>query len=128
MELLIKAAAIGAVSALVGLAIKKSNPEISLLLAMAASAAVLTLALTMLSELRETLRMVMDFTSLQQTLVLPVLKCVAVGIVARLSADLCKDAGQSSLASAVELCGAAAALCISLPLVNTLLQTLGGLL
>ena len=34
------------------------------------SAAVLTLALTMLSELRETLRMVMDFTSLQQTLVL----------------------------------------------------------
>lgn len=128
MELLIKAAAIGAVSALVGLAIKKSNPEISLLLAMAASAAVLTLALTMLSELRETLRMVMDFTSLQQTLVLPVLKCVAVGIVARLSADLCKDAGQSGLASAVELCGAAAALCISLPLVNTLLQTLGGLL
>lgn len=128
MELLIKAAAIGAVSALVGLAIKKSNPEISLLLVMAASAAVLTLALTMLSELRETLRMVMDFTSLQQTLVLPVLKCVAVGIVARLSADLCKDAGQSSLASAVELCGAAAALCISLPLVNTLLQTLGGLL
>ncbi|MBE6967813.1 MAG: stage III sporulation protein AD [Ruminococcaceae bacterium] len=128
MELLIKAAAIGAVSALVGLAIKKSNPEISLLLVMAASAAVLTLALTMLSELRETLRMVMDFTSLQQTLVLPVLKCVAVGIVARLSADLCKDAGQSGLASAVELCGAAAALCISLPLVNTLLQTLGGLL
>ena len=128
MDLLIKAAAIGAVSALVGLAIKKSNPEISLLLAMAASAAVLTLALTMLSELRETLRMVMDFTSLQQTLVLPVLKCVAVGIVARLSADLCKDAGQSGLASAVELCGAAAALCISLPLVNTLLQTLGGLL
>lgn len=128
MELLIKAAAIGAVSALVGLAIKKSNPEISLLLAMAASAAVLTLALTMLSELRETLRMVMDFTSLQQTLVLPVLKCVAVGIVARLSADLCKDAGQSGLASAVELCGAAAALCISLPLVNTLLQMLGGLL
>ena len=52
MELLIKAAAIGAVSALVGLAIKKSNPEISLLLVMAASAAVLTLALTMLSELR----------------------------------------------------------------------------
>ena len=128
MELLIKAAAIGAVSALVGLAIKKSNPEISLLLVMAATAAVLTLALTMLSELRETLRMVMDFTSLQQTLVLPVLKCVAVGIVARLSADLCKDAGQSGLASAVELCGAAAALCISLPLVNTLLQMLGGLL
>lgn len=128
MELLIKAAALGVVSALVGLAIKKSNPEISLLLVMAASAAVLTLALTMLSELRETLRMVMDFTSLQQTLVLPVLKCVAVGIVARLSADLCKDAGQSGLASAVELCGAAAALCISLPLVNTLLQTLGGLL
>ncbi len=128
MELLIKAAALGVVSALVGLAIKKTNPEISLLLAMAASAAVLTLALTMLSELRETLRLVMDFTSLQRTLVMPVLKCVAVGVVARLCADLCKDAGQSGVASAVELCGAGAALCVSLPLVHTLLQMLGGLL
>ena len=128
MELLIKAAAIGAVAALIGLVLKKTNPEISLMLAMAASAAVLTLAVTMLSELRETVRMVMDFTALQSTAVLPVLKCVALGIVARLAADLCRDAGQSGVASAVELCGAAAALCISLPLVNTFVQMLGGLL
>lgn len=128
MELLIKAAAIGAVAALIGLVLKKTNPEISLMLAMAASAAVLTLAVTMFSELRETVRMVMDYTSLQSTAVLPVLKCVAVGIVARLAADLCRDAGQSGVASAVELCGAAAALVISLPLVNTFLQMLGGLL
>lgn len=127
MELLLKAAAISAVAALMGLVLKKSNPEMSLLLAIAASAAVTALSLSLLSELRETARLVSSFTALENTLVRPVLKCVIVAIVARLAADFCKDAGQSGVASAVELCGAAAALCISLPLVNTLLQMLGGL-
>lgn len=127
MEVLIKAAAIGAVAALTGLVVRKSNPEIHLLLAIAAAAAIMTLSVAMLGELRETAKLVRDFTGLQSVYVSPVLKCVAVGIIARLGADLCKDAGQSGVASAVELCGAAAALCISLPLVNTLLQMLGGL-
>ena len=127
MELIIKAAAVGAVSALIGLAIKKANPEMSLLLALGATAALLTLAVTLLGELRETVRIVEDFTGVQRTLVRPVLKCVAVAVVARMASDLCRDAGQSGVASAVDLCGAVSALCVSLPLVNTLLQMIGGL-
>jgi len=122
-----KAAAMAAVAALMGLAIRKINPEMSLLLAMGAGAAVTALALKLASGIGDTLRMAMDYTGLESTAVQPVLKCIAVGIVARLAADLCKDAGQSGVASAVELCGAAAALGISLPLVNSLLHLLGTL-
>lgn len=127
MEVLIKAAVIGAVAALCGLVVKKSNPEISLLLAVAAAAVILSLAVSLLGQVRETAKLVASFSGLQSVVVAPVLKCVAVGIVARIAADMCKDAGQSSVASAVELTGAAAAVCISLPLVNALLQMIGGL-
>ena len=127
MEILIKAAAIGALAALTGLVVKKSNPEMHLMLAVAAAAAILLLGVSLLAGLRETARMVREFTGLQNVFIAPVLNCVAVGTIARLAADLCKDAGQSGVASAVELCGSAAALSISLPLINTLLQMLGGL-
>ena len=52
----------------------------------------------------------------------PVLKCVGIGVVTRLSADICRDAGQSAASSAVELCGAACALVTAMPLIRTLLQ------
>lgn len=127
MELLIKAAVVGAAAALCGLVVKKSNPEMNLLLAAAASAVILGLSLTLLSQVRETAEIAASFTGLSSAVVSPVLKCVAVGILSRIGADLCKDAGQASVGAAVELAGAAAALCISLPLVNTLLQMIGGL-
>lgn len=59
---------------------------------------------------------------------LPVLKCVAIGIVAKAAADLCRDGGQTAMAGAVEFGGAAAALFASLPLLQSLLGLLEGLL
>lgn len=57
----------------------------------------------------------------------PVIKCVGIGICAKLGSDLCRDAGQTAVASTVELCGAGCALYVSLPLVKTLLGLLGEL-
>ena len=125
--LLLRAAAVGALAALVGLTLRKSNPEMSLLLGLAAAGAVLAMTAAAAPALGETARLVRGFTGLEQTAAAPLLKCVAVGILARLAADLCRDAGQSGVASAVELCGAAVALLVSLPLVNAFLTMLGGL-
>ena len=127
MALLLRAAVIGAAASLIGLLVKKTNPEMSLLLAIAAAGAILVLAASAADALRETARLVRAYTALDSTVAAPVLKCVAIGIVARLASDLCKDAGQSGVASAVELCGAAAALLSALPLVDAFLTMLGGL-
>ena len=125
--LLPRAAVIGTAAALIGLMLRRSNPEMSLLLGLAAAGAILAMTAAAVPALRETVRLVRGFTGLEQTAAAPVVKCVAVGILARLAADLCRDAGQSGVASAVELCGAACALLISLPLVNAFLTMLGGL-
>ena len=63
-----------------------------------------------------------------ETLIKPVIKCVAVAIITKMSADLCKDASQASAASAVELAGTVCALCIIMPLLLSMLTAIGGMI
>ena len=57
----------------------------------------------------------------------PVLKCAAVAIVTKLSAELCRDASQGAAAGAVELAGTVCALSIAMPLVMSMLKMIGGI-
>ena len=57
----------------------------------------------------------------------PILKCVGIAMAARLGSDVCRDAGQTAVASSLETCGAVCALYVSLPLLKALLRTIGAL-
>ena len=101
MELMIKCAGAGILSAVCVLLLRRSNPEFSFALS-AATVAVL--------ELR------------------PVLKCLGIASVSRFGADLCRDASQGAVASAVETVGSVCALAVAAPVLLSLLTTIGGLL
>lgn len=120
-----KAAVIGAVGALIVLLLKRRSPELALLLTMSIGLFVMTLALGAASELMDVVSLAARTSGLSGAILTPVLKCVGIGILARAGADICRDAGQGSIASSVELAGAVCALYAALPLVRTLLQTIG---
>lgn len=128
MELLIKAAVLGIVAALIALLLKKSNPEMALLLAIGAVAVILVMAVELVSGVKEMVQLTVELSGVSSAILSPVLKCVGIAIVTRIAADICKDAGQSSVSSSVELVGTAAALYVSMPLMKTLLQMIGGFL
>ena len=125
MTILLKAAAVGVAGAVLSLVLKKAAPELGFALGAALSLLAAALALELVSGLQEIIALVRDETGLSPAVVQPVVKCVGVGVVTRLSADLCRDAGQSAAASAVELCGAACALVTALPLIRSLLRMIG---
>lgn len=127
MDLLIKAAVLGAVGALAALLIKRSNPELSLALTLAVSLLILGLAMELFSGVREVIDLAAKAAGLSEAILMPVLKCVGIGVITKLATELCKDAGQGAVASSVELVGAAGALYIALPLIKTLLQMIGEL-
>lgn len=122
MTVLFQAAILGIAGAVTGLLLKRSAPELGLALSMAVSLMAGGLALELTAGLSEILALLRDETGLSPAVVEPVIKCVGVGIVTRLSADICRDAGQSAAASAVELCGTACALVTALPLIRSLLK------
>lgn len=128
MELITKVAIIGIVGALIALLLKKSNPEMALLLALSIGMIVVSMMAGLISGIMRIVDMIESQAGLSHAAVLPVIKCVGIGIVTKFASQLCKDAGEGSVASAVEMAGAASALYIALPLIETLLEMIGGLL
>lgn len=128
MELLIRIAALSLTAALFGLLLKRKNAELTSLLSAAAITVSSIAALRYAEGVRELTRTVRQMLGGEETLLLPVLKCLGCALVTRLGSELCRDASQSALAASVELAGALCALGISLPLILSLLKKIGALL
>lgn len=108
--------------------LKKNTPELALLLALAAgvwmqvqAAAGLGAAVVLMEELA-------DQAGLSEVLLEPVVKTVALSILTRLTAELCRSSGEGGVAAFVETAGAALALLAALPLVRAVAQLMGELL
>jgi stage III sporulation protein AD len=128
MELLIKAAVIAVVGAVITLVIKKNSPEMALLLAAALTLLILYFAADAIARLMGFIETLSDTAELSPALISIVMKTVGIAILTKLSADVCRDAGQSSVASGLELTGAAAALYVALPLMETVFSMINDLL
>ena len=126
MEPVLRVCAAAICAMLAALLLKKTNPELALLLTVAAVAVVAAAGLTMTEGLRQLRELLRESFGLNERYMRPVLKCVAAAIVTKLTADLCRDASRSAAASAVELAGTACALGILSPLLVEMLKMLGG--
>lgn len=127
MELLIKASAVGIAAGMIGLVIKKSNPEMSAALGAAAAAAICFAAVVFSAPLRELAALIESMTESGGLFIAPVMKCAAIAIVTKLAAELCRDSSQSAAAASVELAGSICALSVAMPLVISMLKTIGAM-
>lgn len=128
MEILLKAAAMLLVSSLVGLLVQKNNPELTLLLCLAAITVVFLLTSSLIETFRDFIDTVDLLTKNAAVLTRPVLKCLTIAFITQVSSALCRDASQGAASSAVELIGTVCALCVAMPLIQSILKTIGGLL
>ena len=127
MDIIIKAVVIGVTGAVLSLIIKKTNPEISTVLTLTVCIVIVGISMKVFSSVVEVLELVELGSGFSSAYTAPILKCVGIGITARLGSDLCKDSGQEAVASSVEICGAVCALYVSLPLIKTMLRMIGEL-
>ena len=124
MEQVFQVTGLCVVGALLALVLKKGSPELALLLALAAVAAVLLFLMGALGELMEFLREIGAASGLSEDLFIPLYKTVGIALVVKAGGILCRDAGVSALASAVEPAGSVCALLVSLPLLRAVLALL----
>jgi stage III sporulation protein AD len=128
MEVMMRVAAVAVVGSLCALLLKKQTAELALVLALCTCGVILYLVLTQMGQVLALLRRLVDLAQIDQTLVEPLLKTVAVAIITTLTAAVAKDGGQSAVAVAVELAGSFVALLLGAPLVYAVLSLLEGLL
>ena len=128
MDILIKISGVLLVSSCAALMIRRSNPEISLLLSMAVIAASLGASLLLFKPLTDLWETTRGLYGVGEVYLLPLVKCCAAALVARLSAELCREASQNAAASAVEFLGLLCALGAAMPLVRNMIAALGEML
>ena len=128
MELILKAAALALTAALIGIVLRRTNPEMTLLLSICTVVLIMGAALGFAKSFTELAQTVQRIFGVSESLIKPVIKCVAVAIITKLTSDLCKDSSQAAAASAVELAGTVCALCIIMPLLMSMLTAIGGMI
>ena len=115
-------AILGIVGAVLSLMLAKGAPEIGLVLAIAATFLILLIGIQVVSTVLDFARVLQHAAQLSPTLLMPVFQTVGVSILTKLSADVCRDAGQGAIAGAVELTGTVIAIYIALPLMQTVFE------
>jgi stage III sporulation protein AD len=127
MTILFKIAAVAVAGTVLGLVIKKNSPEMALMLTISLALAAFYLAFDTIKAVADFVKSLADTAQIQPEVLTIVFKTVGISIVTKLASDVCKDAGQTSVASGVELTGAVTALYLSLPLFQSVMKMIGSL-
>ena len=127
MEIMLKCAAAALLATVICILIKRTNPEISMVLSAGAIVVIMTGAMTFARSLTDLAALVKNMTEESDVMIVPVLKCVGIGAVTNIRAELCRDASQSSAAAAVDMAGTLCAIGVSMPLIVSMLKLIGGM-
>ena len=128
MEAMAKLTAVGVTAVVLSAVLKKNTPELALLLVLAAGVWMLVLVADGLGAVVALMEELADQAGLSETLLEPVVKTVALSILTRLTAEICRSAGEGGVAAFVETAGTVLALLAALPLVRAVAQLMGELL
>ena len=124
----LKLVLLGAAAALMAVLLKNQRPELALLLSLAACAFLLLLTLGYAGDVVSYVDGLCERLALPGEYLAIAVKTAGVAIVADAGAALCRDAGESAVASKIELGAKAAMIVMALPVFDGILGAVGSLL
>lgn len=124
MEAFWKAAAVILLTVILSAALGKTEKDISVVLSVTACCIVMAVVVHYLSDVIAFLWRLGSSSDGQSQVMSSLLKASGIALTAELTALISSDAGNSSLAKAMEILGNAAILFLSLPLLETFLTTI----
>lgn len=120
--------AIAIIAALLALSIKKTTPDMALVLTLSAGIIIFIAIVSFLPETISKIQRLMDSTGMNSEYAGILFKSLGICFLCQFASDACKDAGQSALASKVELTGKLMIVVMTLPLIEFITQTVFQLL
>ena len=123
----VKIAAIVIVAAILSLIVRQYKGEYSLVIQLSGILLVILVALSTISSLFEQITSVMTDSQIDSEFVNLIIKILGISVIIELSADICRDTGNSALASNVEFLGKIIILSNTFPMIKTLVTFISGL-
>jgi len=128
MGLMMRVAAAGVAAVVLAAVLRKDTPELALLLVLAAGAWIFMAVADGLRAVVALMEELAEQAGCSEVLLEPVVKTVALSILTKVTAEICRSAGESGIAAFVETAGAVTALVVAIPLVGAVAQLMGELL
>ena len=126
--IIIQVVAVGIISAVLALTIKKHSPEIAIIITLAASLLIFFMVLPILASavgIIQNLGAHLDSSVAYVPLVLQVL---GIAYIAELGAQVCIDAGESAIASKIEMAGKVLIMAVAAPILLDVLNMIVGIM
>lgn len=111
------------IGAVLALAIKKTNSDISMLVALATGLIIFFAILSNIAPVLNKLNDLFSATGVSIEYCVILLKVLGICFLCQFTSDTCHDAGQSALATKVELAGKLMITIITLPMLTTIIDT-----
>ena len=128
MDMMMRLTVVGLTAAVLCAVLRKNTPEIALLLALAAGIWMLFLTADTLCSGLEVLWELAALSGMEDELVRPVVKVVALSLLTRITAEICRSTGEGGIAAFVEVGGTVLSLGVSLPLIRAVIMLMGEML
>ena len=124
MEAMMKLAALCLLGAGLATLLRKNTPELSLVLIVAVVVAMFFSLATLLGRVFTFFDRLVTISGLSTQLFTPLIKTVAIALISRSGAEVCRDAGAGAIGYMLETAGAVGAIIVAIPLIEAVWETI----
>lgn len=119
---------IALVVSIISVVLKQFRKEIALQMTILTGAIIFTLILDKIQIIIDLLQSLADQANISSYYLVIVLKIVGVAYLAEFGAEICRDAGESALATKIEVAAKVGVLVLAIPIIVAILESVMGLL
>ena len=121
---LLRILGVGIVAAVLSLLVKQHRPELAIGIPITGGVIIFLMIIPSLQDMVELFGSLAEQAGMQNQYLKLILKMIGIAYLCQFAAELCRDAGESALAGALEMTGAVCALLAALPLLQAVLNLL----
>lgn len=120
---IVKIIGIGLIALILIIILKQYKPEFTIYVSLIAGALILTLIFSKISGIINLLSNLSDKISIHQEFIVLLIKITGIAILTEFAVSICKDSGETAIASKVDMGGKVIMISMSIPILSGLLET-----
>ena len=121
---IVKIIGIGLIAVIIIVILKQYRPEFAMYASLIAGILIFALIATKLSGIIEVLKSLSSKTAINNEFLVLLIKITGIAILTEFTVSICKDAGESAIASKVDLGGKVIIMSMSVPIMSSLLEVI----
>lgn len=121
---IIKIIGIGLIAVIIIVILKQYRPEFAMYVSLGAGILIFALIAMKISGIIEVLKSLANKSSINNEFLVLLIKITGIAILTEFTVSICKDSGESAIASKVDLGGKVIIMSMSIPIMSSLLETI----